>query len=487
MRLMRRVTVAAVNSVALYGAEVWWRGQQDRLKRIQLLLNSQARAITGMLPSTPIPALLEAASLPRAQDLLDYRQTRYAMRALAAPRDHPTHQLLPANFRVGQLYRHEGARGYLSSDGWLRPDKTHRRLGGRLAQQVAKLVTYDTEYGFSLLERLRRPEPAIEIRIDYPDNAAQRMSEGQPDQLTLFACGVASSEEGTNLGAGIAWRENGCWKTKTTPLGKYLTAIDADLFAIDMAAKEGDLLLSKTGKLKAEIVSTSRKALTTLSRTGQWVPPLVKEIAEQAKQSRTKGYKLTLSGRPTNGDVGGVASAEAAARRATRQQPRQMRSASLSYVQQSVKARWQQSPKLNKHIGDGNKSVTARYLQLKSGHAMTGVHLLRSKQSQDARCWWCTNSRQSVVHIMLKCRKWRREREKMIDALEAKKIKISTERNEQDLLILFDEPAVEMVLRFIEGTSVGKKRESGDVQRLDGWDVDLLDRDDEGGLSSTDE
>jgi len=73
MRLMRRVVVAAVNSIALYGAEVWWRGQQDRAKRLQLLLNSQARAITGLLPSTSVSTLLSAACLPRADELLDYR------------------------------------------------------------------------------------------------------------------------------------------------------------------------------------------------------------------------------------------------------------------------------------------------------------------------------------------------------------------------------------------------------------------------------
>jgi hypothetical protein len=58
MRLMRRVVVAAVNSIVLYGAEVWWQGHQDRAKRLQLLLNSQARIFNGLLPYTPIPTLL---------------------------------------------------------------------------------------------------------------------------------------------------------------------------------------------------------------------------------------------------------------------------------------------------------------------------------------------------------------------------------------------------------------------------------------------
>lgn len=48
MRLIRRVVIAAMNSIALYGAEVWWRGQQDRAKRLQLLLNSQARIVFAL-------------------------------------------------------------------------------------------------------------------------------------------------------------------------------------------------------------------------------------------------------------------------------------------------------------------------------------------------------------------------------------------------------------------------------------------------------
>jgi hypothetical protein len=53
--------------------------------------------------------------LPYAKDLLDHRQTRYAVRALTANGDHPMHQLLLANFRLGELYRYEGATGQPSS------------------------------------------------------------------------------------------------------------------------------------------------------------------------------------------------------------------------------------------------------------------------------------------------------------------------------------------------------------------------------------
>jgi hypothetical protein len=150
INLMRRVVVAAVTSVALYGSEVWWRGQQDRENKLQLLLNRQARAITGLLRSTPLVFLRDQACLPSARDLLDHRQTRYAVRALGANGDHPTHQLLPANFRFGELYCYESATAQPSSIGWARPEKTHRVFGSRLAQQIVKHVKYDAEHGFDL-------------------------------------------------------------------------------------------------------------------------------------------------------------------------------------------------------------------------------------------------------------------------------------------------------------------------------------------------
>jgi hypothetical protein len=64
--------------------------------------------------------LQQESCLPCAKDLLYHRQTRYAVRVLTADEDHPTHQLLPASFRLGELYRHEGATGQPSSTGWTR-------------------------------------------------------------------------------------------------------------------------------------------------------------------------------------------------------------------------------------------------------------------------------------------------------------------------------------------------------------------------------
>lgn len=72
--LVRRIQVAAVQSIALYGTELWWRGQKTMSCKVQQLINRQARAITGMYPSTPIQALMSEAGLVPAQTLLNHRQ-----------------------------------------------------------------------------------------------------------------------------------------------------------------------------------------------------------------------------------------------------------------------------------------------------------------------------------------------------------------------------------------------------------------------------
>jgi hypothetical protein len=228
--LMRRVIVAAVTSVALYGSEIWWRGQQDSVNKLQPLLNNQARAITGLLRSTPLVFLQVQSCLPSAKDLLDQRQTRYAVRALSADGDHPTHQLLPANFRLGELYGYEGGTPQPSSIGWTRPKKTHRLFGSRLAQQIVKHVYYDTEYGFDLPCRQGLLVTAPTIWTHGLSRMPIRMLPDHPLQTTLFV----ELAKDVSIGVGAAWKERDGWNTKAVSLGKYVTETDAMSSAIGM-------------------------------------------------------------------------------------------------------------------------------------------------------------------------------------------------------------------------------------------------------------
>ena len=99
--LVRRIQVAAVQSVALYGAEIWWKNQKTHQSEVQKLINRQARTITGMYPSSPIAALMSESGLTPAHIMLDFRQRMYAYRLLSLPDSMPTKDILPVTLRVG--------------------------------------------------------------------------------------------------------------------------------------------------------------------------------------------------------------------------------------------------------------------------------------------------------------------------------------------------------------------------------------------------
>jgi hypothetical protein len=242
-----------------------------------------------------------------------------------------------------------------------------------------------------------------------------------------------------------------------------------------MAARDLISTLSRTNHSFAEIVTESRSGLTAVESSKHWVLPVVTSIKRQAQSIEDAGGRVVLTWLPNGKDVEGYEIANAAAQKAARQQPKEMRSASLSYVKQAIKEKWEPATKTNKNIADTKKSAAARYLQLKSGHAITGVHLLRIGKVQDATCWWCRADSQTVAHLMLKCRKWRRQRDCMLRELRAKKISISGRRDRADLKTLFGDRAIAEVLRFIDNTEVGKRlKKEGTSDDL--WDIERLDR-----------
>ena len=297
----------------------------------------------------------------------------------------------------GELHRHEGATGQPSSIGWTRPEKTHRSFGSRLAQQIARHVSYDTEYGFELPRKTDSPTKNPVIRTQGYSCMPQRMQPENPQQLTLFV----STAKDTNTGVGVVWRERNAWKTKVSSLGKHITTDDAALFAIGMAARDLISTLSRTNHSFAEIVTGSRTGLPAVESSKHWVLPVIASIKRQAQSIEAAGGRVVSTWFPNGKDVEGYRIADAAAQRAAKHPSKDMRSASLSYVKQAIKERWKPKARTNKPIADVKKSVTARYLQLKSGRAVTGAYLLIIGKAPDAQCWWCGCSSQTVSHLLL--------------------------------------------------------------------------------------
>jgi hypothetical protein len=78
--------------------------------------------------------------------------------------------------------------------------------------------------------------------------------------------------------------------------------------------------------------------------------------------------------------------------------------------------------------------------------------------------------RQTVEHVLLECRKWRRERATMIRKLNTKNVAINETPDRRIVRILFGNNATVDVLKFIEKTEVGKKL-AVEPDKADSWDI----------------
>jgi len=81
----QRIQIAAVQAVALYGAELWRKGQKNSAQEVQKILNEQGRRVTGCFQTTRQEALMNDAGLRPANAILNNRVRRYKMRQMIMP------------------------------------------------------------------------------------------------------------------------------------------------------------------------------------------------------------------------------------------------------------------------------------------------------------------------------------------------------------------------------------------------------------------
>ena len=116
--LAHQVQVAAAKSVSLYGTELWWQGQRDRLAGIQLMINRYARAITGMLKATFVGISVCEAGLTPSEVLLKARQLKYTTRLFSLSENHSAKEILPVSFREGDQHTQLGEQTQRTSNEW---------------------------------------------------------------------------------------------------------------------------------------------------------------------------------------------------------------------------------------------------------------------------------------------------------------------------------------------------------------------------------
>jgi len=86
----RKVMTACIQSVAMFGSELWWKGDQVRgtvgqADELQLLVNQEAQATKGCFRTTNLGALSMESGLRAATTQLEIRQRRFGLRLLSLP------------------------------------------------------------------------------------------------------------------------------------------------------------------------------------------------------------------------------------------------------------------------------------------------------------------------------------------------------------------------------------------------------------------
>jgi hypothetical protein len=125
-----------VQSVALYRAELWWKGQKDAINKLQKLINKQSRAITGALTTSPIDLLIKKAEMTPTEPLLDHKQRKFTLRALKLPVNNPANQLLPPTLRYGDGSAQPNEYSIVNLE-W----SDYRAKSRNLAQRLARKLT----------------------------------------------------------------------------------------------------------------------------------------------------------------------------------------------------------------------------------------------------------------------------------------------------------------------------------------------------------
>jgi len=202
----RRVQSACVQAAALFGSELWWKGDNahgmvGRREEIQKLVNQEARATTGAFRTTNQGALSLESGIKPAVVQLDNRLRRFALRLASLPRGDQAREL------VGSTDSALGQRIQSALGCWNDREET---VLLEVASPLDASATIEEEAAAALEAR----------RLDRPG-------------LSIFTDG--SRLENGATGYAVAWKRGASWKGRKTHMGWGQEAFNAECAAIARA------------------------------------------------------------------------------------------------------------------------------------------------------------------------------------------------------------------------------------------------------------
>jgi ribonuclease HI len=315
---VRRVQVAAVQAVALYGAELWWDGQKGRRDDIHLMVNRQARAITGALPPTALGPLIKESGLRSAESLLNNRTRRFGSRQLATPSRGPDGETIinPTSEMVRQspivvtkpLFPKDDPRWQLAGHNRKRDLATLWKGPKTLADRLWDAATNPVREDIPEADndsRLRSPVMVEATRMLWTRSSLKGrviMEDTESAKATAETWtadrGIAIFTDGSKFedgctGCAAVWKSGDGWQGRKVFMGRNKEVFDAELYAIwiGLASARDHLKDDWMGAKSITFFTDAQAALKRIRNDdpgpGQW---LARRIIRTERQLRQAGW-----------------------------------------------------------------------------------------------------------------------------------------------------------------------------------------------------
>ena len=230
--LIRRIQIAAIQTTALYDAELWWKRQAKQKRKMQKLMNRQVRAITEMFRSTSEVLIIRKTSLTSAKTLLNVRQREYEERLLNLSDDHFIKKILSISLRKDDDATQLEEQSIDDID-WIE-ERDQNTLSHYLTRQLTAQNVIDFAEKMQSIVKTRSESYSRMIVISLTKRALEETRESRLD-LVLWSDESRLEHEEVEVAA--AWRQKSIWQTCKTSLEKSKEIFDAKLWEISDALK----------------------------------------------------------------------------------------------------------------------------------------------------------------------------------------------------------------------------------------------------------